>query len=186
MSKKKRKALEAKGQVLGRSTVGTIKGRETNATNNTAQMESWGIFSPLQSYLGPIVDILQPLLNGNLGILVICVLIVMLVVRGRGGSTTTDVGRGGPGVGVRGWEQAWQAEEEGLWEWLEDRSGLGGIGELGRERRMRGFEKVLGGRRRVGEGMKGREVEEAIGIMEERLEVLKRVVEGRKWKKEEV
>lgn len=184
MSKKKRKALEAKGQILGRSAVGTIKGREANSASNAAQMESWGIFSPLKPYFGPIIDILQPLLNGNLGVLVICVLVAILVLRGRGGQAATDVRRGGPGAGVRGWEQAWQAEEEGLWEWLEDRSGLGGVGEMGRERRMKGFEKVLGGRRRVGEGMKAREMEEAIGIMEERLEVLRRVVEGRKGRKE--
>lgn len=184
MSKKKRKALEAKGQVIGRSVAGTIKGREANATSNTTQMESWGIFSPLKPFLGPIVDILQPLLNGNLGILVIGVLVAILVMRGKGGPAAIEVRRGGLSTGMRGWEQAWQAEEEGLWEWLEDRSGLGGIGDLGRERRMQGFEKVLRGQRRVGEGMKAREMEEAIGIMEERLKVLRRVVEGRKGKKE--
>lgn len=183
MSNKKRRALEAKGQVIGRSIAGTIKGREANAASNTTQVESWGIFSPLKPYLGPIVDILQSLLNGNLGVLVICVLVAMLIMRGKTGPAATEVRRGGPGAGMRGWEQAWQAEEEGLWEWLEDRSGLGDIGDLGRERRMRGFERVLG-RKKVGEGMKAREMEEAIGIMEERLEVLRRVIEGRKARKE--
>lgn len=186
MSKKKRKALEAKGEAIGRSVAGTVKGREANAAGfaSPAQMESWGIFAPLKTYLGPVIDVLQPLLNGNLGILVICVLLTVLVMGRRGGSATTDVGRGGA-VGARYWEQTWQAEEEGLWEWLEDRSGLGGIGDLGRERRLNSFEKVLGRRGRVGKGMKQREVEEAIGVMEERLEVLKKIVEARKGKKEE-
>lgn len=187
LSKKKRKAMEAKGEAIGRSVAGTVKGREANAAGFTspAQMEDWGVFAPLKTYLGPVVDILGPLLNGNLGILVICILLTVLVMGRRGGAVTgTEVGRGGVGISARYWEEAWQKEEEGLWEWLEERSGLGGIGEMGRERRMGSFERVLGSRGRVGEGMKQREVEEAIGIMEERLEVLKRVVEGRKGRKE--
>lgn len=181
--------MEAKGEAIGRSAGGTVKGREAQAAgfSSPAEMESWGIFAPLKTYLGPIIDIIQPLVGGHLSLIIICILLTMLLLSRRGNQNPSqDVIRTGPAGGPRYWEEAWQREEEGLWEWLEDRSGLGGIGDMGRSGRMNSFENVLGNRRGViSEGMKEREVEVAIGIMEERLETLRKVVEGRKAKKPE-
>ncbi|RPB10964.1 hypothetical protein P167DRAFT_490155 [Morchella conica CCBAS932] len=188
--KKKRKAMEAKGEAIGRSVGGTVKGRAAQAAgfSSPAEMESWGVFAPLKTYLGPVVDMIQPLVGGNLSLIIICVLVVMLFMSRRGNQqASVTVIRNGPAGGAQYWDQAWQREEEGLWEWLEDRSGLGGVGDIGRGRRMDSFERVLGNRRgAISKGMKEREVEEAIGIMEERLETLKKVVEGRKVKNPEL
>lgn len=182
--KKRRKAMEAKGEAIGRSVGGTVKGRAAQAAgfSSPAEMESWGIFAPLKTYLGPVVDMIQPLVGGNLSLIIICILVVMLFLSRRGNQTpSVTVTRSGPTGGVQYWDQAWQREEEGLWEWLEDRTGLGGLGDISRGRRMNSFEKELGSRRgSISAGMKEREVEEAISIMEERLETLKKVVEGRK------
>lgn len=179
--------MKAKGEAIGQAAGGTVKGRQAQTAGFTspAEMESWGIFAPLKTYLGPVVDIIQPLVGGNLSMIVIAVLLTMLFMsRGGGQQAGTDIGRSGPSGGLRHWDQSWQREEEGLWEWLEDRSGLGGVGDAGRERRMDNFEKVLKGRRgAISGGMKDREMEEAIGVMEERLETLRKVVEGRKGKK---
>ena len=94
------------------------------------------------------------------------------------------------------WEQSWYAEEQGIWDWLEDRVGLhsanmGGIPDLTQEERrlkswskLRKMEKnqVLDKIRGVG-GMADREVEEAVRVMEKRLEVFKGVMNERRREK---
>lgn len=67
-------------------------------------------------------------------------------------------------------------EEEGLWDWLEDRAGVDRIPSLGNSRQM-AFEKTLA--RSAGLAMKDRQVQEAISVMKERLGSLERLVEER-------
>jgi hypothetical protein len=70
----------------------------------------------------------------------------------------------------------WVHEEEGLWEWLEDRAGLEAVPSLKSQRAAKGNVQ-----KRTGQQMKDRQVEEAIEVMKERLGSLERIYgEGRK------
>lgn len=83
------------------------------------------------------------------------------------------------------YEELWRREESELWDWLEDRVGLEGMYAP----RMEGRQKVLAaremGKRLESEGMKEREVDDAIRVTEERLGALKGAVEREKDRKGE-
>ncbi|KAL7275079.1 hypothetical protein RUND412_001981 [Rhizina undulata] len=178
---KRKKDRDAKGELTGKAAGGAQKAHDSGSAG-TADLESWGIFPPLKTYLGPIVDILQPLFQGNIAVILICVLLVVIVInQTRGGnSSAKDVQYRTVPVGRAHWEDLWRNEEDSLWEWLEDRAGLYTIGEVSRGRRMKSYERAIE-RMPLTEGMKEREVEEAIGVMEERLAVLRKIVEDRKY-----
>lgn len=97
----------------------------------------------------------------------------------RGGG----VGFTGSSERVAAYEELWRREESELWDWLEDRVGLEGMYAP----KMEGRQKVLAakemGKRLESEGMKGRAVDDAIRVTEERLGALKGAVEKGKEKK---
>jgi hypothetical protein len=88
---------------------------------------------------------------------------------------------GGGYVRERYWDERWQHEEEGLWEWLEDRVGLNEIPQLRAEGRQRSFEKSLRAKT-AGTAIKQRQMEEAIDVLKERLEMMEKVVDQEKGK----
>jgi hypothetical protein len=160
------------------------------------QTPNWGLLEPLRSTLGPLVDIFRPLINGNFAIGIICVLLFMMWFRTP---TVPSVGRpGGPASSLNertlAYEELWRREESDLWEWLESRVGMEGIGvpiaagsddrahrptvRNSRPNRPQG-EKDMENLLRD-EKMTEREIEDAIRITNERLETLQRVVEKRK------
>lgn len=181
--------------------------REREQKENAA----WGFLLPLKPVLEPLVEVVP---GGGVGLSV--VLAVLLVVVSAfmgilpffGRKSAGAGGSGSPGTFlIRGfdpgsylnspvWEQSWYAEEQGIWDWLEDRVGLhsanmGGIPDLTQEERrlkswskLRKMEKnqVLDKIRGVG-GMADREVEEAVRVMEKRLEVFKGVMNERRREK---
>ena len=159
---------------------------------------AWGIFLPLKPVLEPIVDIAP---GGGLGLLgfIGFLLIVILALTGKlpfiSGRSNASTGRGGMSRGDfgSGWEHSWYAEEQGLWDWLEDRVGLNdvrlnGIPESTQEgRRSKSWNKMTKGERIQMEkilqakgSIREREVDEAIKVMERRLEVLREIVSERK------
>jgi len=78
------------------------------------------------------------------------------------------------------WEDIWRREEQGLWDWLEDRIGMDEIPTLQQKNsKQKTFEKVFESRT-AGTALKDRQVDEAITAMEERLDALRKVVEKRK------
>lgn len=119
-------------------------------------------------------DIFGPLLPANFGVIVLTVVLTWLV------SGMLRPAANGGHVATRGgqhrWEDMWMGEEEGLWDWLEDRAGVDRIPSLGNSRQM-AFEKTLA--RSAGLAMKDRQVQEAISVMKERLGSLERLVEER-------
>ena len=95
------------------------------------------------------------------------------------------VGFSGPPERVAAYEELWRREESELWDWLEDRVGMEGVyapGGKGDERQRVLAAKEMG-RRLEGEGMRGRQVDDAIRITEERLGALKGAVEREKERK---
>jgi len=97
-------------------------------------------------------------------------------LKGRG--TGGDVGWGvQTPERIAAYEEIWRREESELWEWLEERVGMERLRDV-----ASGEEKVLKERLR-NEHLEAKEVDHAIKVTEERLRVLKEVVEKDKVKK---
>lgn len=168
------------------------KGKTAAAANVTSDTEDavkasssqdWGMLEPLHSILGPVVDIGMPLLTGNV---VYGLLVGLLVAAWFGfGFTNKPVARPyGVGLGLYGYpdrlaayEEMWRREESELWEWLEERVGMDRLnnGEVHPRKRM--VEPRTVEERLREDRMDEREIKEAIRITEEKLKVLKSVVE---------
>jgi hypothetical protein len=141
---------------------------------------------PLHGILGPLVDIIKPILTGNV---VYGLLVGLLVASWFGfGFNPRQAGGGyGPGIGfptnpdrLIAYEELWRREESDLWDWLEERVGLHRMhdGEVPIRRRVaepRSVEEKIREDR-----MNEREIEEAIRITEEKLNVLKEVHDRKK------
>ena len=129
--------------------------------------------------LEPLLDIVAPILTGN----VVYGLLVGLLVAawfgfGFNGQRRYDdriMGPYGYPDRVAAYEEMWRREESELWEWLDERVGLHRLGNEGAARPVV-EPRAMGGKMR-GEGVAGREMEEAIRVTEEKLRVLKEMVE---------
>ena len=173
--------------------------REKEERENAA----WGIFVPLKPILAPVVEMVPREVGLLFG--VGALLLIILALAGKlpfvgGRNKTRAWGNKGDMMGFRAgygdpqsWEQSWHAEEENLWGWLEDRVGLSSA-RMGaspqttqEERRAHAWNKLgkleknwmLNKIVEAG-GMADREVEEAVKVIERRLEVLKAIVNERR------
>lgn len=84
-------------------------------------------------------------------------------------------------------DEVWQDQEAQMWDWIEDRVGMDAIPGLQhniREERRKGFVRKYG-EKTAGLEIKDRQVEEAIVVMEERLQSLKEMVEKSKFERQE-
>ncbi|KAJ2895387.1 putative gram domain-containing protein [Zalerion maritima] len=168
------------------------------ATTKSNAKQSWGVFEPVEPFLGPIVDIIKPILTGN----VVYGLLVGLLVAtwfGFGFPNRPASGIGRPyGANdlldyryypdrIVAYEEMWRREESELWDWLEERVGLRRLGNEGEPVgiRKRAIDPRTVEERLREDRMNEREVNEAIRVTEEKLKVLKEVVEKRKLVNEE-
>lgn len=94
-------------------------------------------------------------------------------LRGNGASELGHWGIGTP-ERIAAYEEMWRSEESELWKWLEDRVGMDHLRDA-----AVGEERVVKDKLRD-ERMAAREVDHAIRVTEERLRVLKGVVEKEK------
>ncbi|KAI1881325.1 hypothetical protein JX265_000151 [Neoarthrinium moseri] len=150
--------------------------------------QDWGLLEPLHGLLGPLVDIIKPILTGN----VVYGLLVGLLVAswfGFGLNPRQNIGGYGPGIGfpahperLMAYEEVWRREESDLWDWLEERVGLHRINDDTAPIRKRVVEPRTMEERLREDRMTEREVEEAIRVTEEKLHVLKEVHDRRKPK----
>lgn len=172
--KKNRRDTDARtrgGRAVGASSVVAV----------TPGPESWGLFEFLRPYLGPIGDILGPMLPANFGIMVMAVLVTWFIATrfrspAANNGQMTATGRYPPYYNL---EDMWKNQEERMWDWIEDRVGMDGVPGLqysNREGKRREFERKYAAKA-AGKGIKSRQVDEAIAVMEERLESLKRLVD---------
>lgn len=144
------------------------------------------MFEPLHGILGPVLDILGPILTGN----VVYGLLVGLLVatwfgfgfngQPRGSPYGRDLGFMGYPDRVVAYDEIWRREESDLWDWLEDRVGLHRMSEEAMPVRKRVMEPRTVEEKLREERMNEREVEEAIKVTEEKLQVLKSVMERKK------
>ncbi|KAI0427261.1 hypothetical protein F5Y09DRAFT_333475 [Xylaria sp. FL1042] len=177
----KGKKKKARGK-LNRASKDSLRGAVDSTFPKT---HDWGLFEPLHSILGPIVDILKPVMTGNV---VYGLLVGLLVSTWFGFGFNSQHRSIGYGRGVAfssypdravAYEEIWRREESELWDWLEERVGLHRMNEGGTPIRKRVTEPRTMEEKLQEERMSEREVEEAIRITEEKLNVLKSVI-GRK------
>ena len=200
-------ASSAANSVAAQKAAREKAAREKEERENAA----WGVFLPLKPVLGPVVEMVP---GGGMGLLIGVGVLLVIICASTGklpffGKKTTARDRNPLGrysrLGIppgrygsySDWEQSWYAEEQGLWDWLEDRVGLnaantGGVpSNTQEERRAKAWNKLSKIERnqmlnKIEEvrGMEEREVEEAVKVMEKRLEILRAIVNERKTQQE--
>jgi hypothetical protein len=172
-----------KGKKKGR------KGRESKSISKQTDVASdskpvasnWGLLEPVHGLLGPLVDIVKPLLTGNVlygllvGLLVASWFRFGFTGNGRG---SRDLGMGyfGTPERVAAYEEIWRREESELWEWLEDRVGMDRLRDVSK---MPIEAQTIQDKLKE-EKMDEREMDAAIRVTEEKLRVLKASVEKNK------
>lgn len=178
----------------GATGKGKKRGRKGSKANNLSRVTdgasetkpeaaNWGLFEPVRVIFEPIVDIIKPLMTGN----ILYGLLVGLLVASwfrfgfpLAGGGNQDIGMAYLGTPERiaAYEEIWRREESELWLWLEERAGMDRLREAGRMP----IERLDVEDRLKSEGMEEREVEDAIRVTEEKLTILKDVV-GKKREK---
>ncbi|OJD11387.1 hypothetical protein AJ78_07838 [Emergomyces pasteurianus Ep9510] len=201
------KGLKGKRKGAGTTELEGEVGAQAPSESEKPKAENWGILEPLRGPLGPIVSIFKPFWSGNVAAGVIAIVLVMVWFRSPPPSRLGSSGVGSPLLSIPermiAYEELWQREESELWNWLEDRVGMDGLAypvanpiqsydesdragnsrtERQRQKQQHKSEEVLEGRLRH-EKMTEREMEDAIRITQQRLNMLK-VVMKRKPKDE--
>lgn len=199
---KTRTTKTGKGKVK-RQRVATVQAGVAATASVSAksvrQSANWGLLEPLRRPLSPIIDTFQPFVTSNVVLGMLFVMVVMMWLR-----TPSQTSVSHPGIGYSGYhapsltermiayEELWRREESDLWDWLEERVGLESSAFLDsasnhedhqthlkvKIRRSKS-ERDLDSRLRD-EKMTEREIEDAIRVTHERLEILQRVIERRK------
>ncbi|KAH8911406.1 hypothetical protein BR93DRAFT_956297 [Coniochaeta sp. PMI_546] len=146
--------------------------------------QDWGLFEPARPFLGPFVDILGPVMTGNV---VYGLLVGLLVATWFGFGSNASGGRYGRELGYiasadrqAAYEEMWRREESELWDWLEERVGLerlNGAPIAAVLPRKKGADPRSMEEKMREDRMSEREIREAIRVTEEKLRVLKEVVE---------
>ncbi|RDW78708.1 GRAM and VASt domain-containing protein [Aspergillus mulundensis] len=174
------------------SDEGATADAKSVADTSPKKAESWGVFEPLRGILGPVADILEPLWNGNVAVLVIGILLFMLFFRQPSHpALSSDMGYNGHSIPQRlaAYEEMWRREESELWNWLEDRVGLDGIAvpTMNRQSDSHNFRNSRRSQRErelkdslSEETLSDREMDHAIRSTRERLDTLERILSKRR------
>lgn len=169
-SKGKKVRRKGREKSVGKTTDGAIDSKPAK--------EDWGLLEPIHGLVGPIIDILQPLLTGNIlyGLLVGLLVASWFRFGGRVGNGDLGMGYLGTPARIAAYEEMWRQEESELWDWLEDRVGVDKLRDVGK---MPVEAQMIQERLKV-EKMEDREFDTAIRVTEEKLKVLKSSVEKKK------
>ena len=182
-----------------RKRVGKSSPTSTKSQVVKGNDESWGLLEPLRGIFGPIVDIFKPF-AGTVAVVIIVVLLCIIWFRRPVGGPAGGMGYPGS-ARLAAYEEMWHKEEGELWSWLEDRAGIDGLafrddlepkvkkgtGQTAKAKakaKAKERQKILDSRdteaRLREERMSEREMEDAIRVTQDRLEVLKGVMERKK------
>jgi hypothetical protein len=170
IGKSKKKGRKEKSK----SAPGEIDG--TSDSKGPPSKDEWGLLEPLHGPLGPIVDIVKPLISGNM---VYGLLVGLLVAawfsfdynRSGGGSRDMGFFVNTP-ERIAAYEEMWRQEESELWTWLEERVGMDRVHMNNPTAdQAKSIEEKL-----REEKVSEREMDTAIRITEEKLQAMKHVV----------
>jgi hypothetical protein len=139
-----------------------------------AKQSNWGLLEPVRGLLGPIGDILESIFTPQIIIFLLGALL-MYSWFFRGGSSAVGPNQWSAAQRQVAYEEIWRHEESELWNWLEDRVALDRVHSSvgGKKININDDPQI----RVQPKDMKEREMDEAIRITEERLQVLKKKVE---------
>ncbi|KAL2135733.1 hypothetical protein VTI74DRAFT_7103 [Chaetomium olivicolor] len=173
-------ARDKKRNRKSKSAVASNPASDAETPSKLSNKQTWGVFEPARPILGPVVDIIQPILTGNV---VYGLLVGLLVASWFGFGTrpaapryTHDPAYANAPQRLAAYEEMWRREESDLWEWIEERVGLERLGTDPPLRKRSVDPRTLEEKLRE-ERMDERELREAIRVTEEHLEVLKTVVD---------
>ncbi|OCT54688.1 GRAM domain protein [Cladophialophora carrionii] len=193
-------------KLIKKKRKGEKKAKEEIQEEEKAQAPNWGVFEPLRGPLTPVTDMLRPVLKMEAVVAILCVMVVLLWIRGP--STSTQLGpHSSHSSRMAAYDSMWVREENEFWDWLESRASVDTVvlrqQSGANQRRNRNEASVLAkqtlkqqrqGRPKSAssldvedqikaEKISQRELEDAIRITKERLEVLENVVDKKKRKK---
>jgi hypothetical protein len=149
----------------------------TSASSTTAAQVKkldWGLLEPIRGLLGPVADLIDMVVTTQ-GIIVLLALLLVYSWFFRTPvasiSHTNNLSAAQRQVA---YEEIWRAEEADLWTWLEERVALDRVhNSVTGARVLQGHEIQS---KLVAEGMKERQIDEAIRTTEEKLKELKGAV----------
>lgn len=184
----------AGGAGAGSGSKGKKKSKKSKAAGSTTDAEdeqvrprhvpktNWGPLEPVRGILEPILDIAKPLLTGNMmyGLLVGLLVATWFGFGLPGRQASGDMRMYGYPDRLAAYDEMWRREESELWEWLEERVGLERLHEGSLPIRKRAMEPSTVEERVREDRMDEREIEEAIKVTEEKLKVLKGVMDKKK------
>ena len=173
----------------GKSKKKTRKGKESKslsksidgASDSKTEPANWGLLEPVRSIYEPLMDIVKPLFGGNVTYILFGLLLIAswyrFVIFNRGSTHDLSLGLySNTPARMAAYEELWRREESDLWDWLEDRVGMERLRDVSQ---MPIEKRAVGGKLKE-QKMGEREVEAAIRVTEEKLQVLKGIVDGRK------
>ncbi|KAL9592589.1 MAG: hypothetical protein Q9179_006568, partial [Wetmoreana sp. 5 TL-2023] len=185
---KKGKKRKGEGDIDSEAPVA----EKTKDISTPIQDKSWGVFEPLHGPLGPVVDVISPLISSNTIIAFLVFLLLISWFRGpksrHAGNQLRYANMPSP-ARMAAYEEIWRTEESELWKWLEERMDMRDISypastgrksaEVQAQRKRylqsQGFKAKL-----AEEQMSEREVDHAIEVTEEKLEALKMALHKKK------
>ena len=157
------------------------------------QAKSWGMLEPLHGILGPVVDMVKPLLGGNIAFVIIGILLFILFFRRPSQPSIVSHDIGCPGYSLpqrlAAYEEMWRREESELWSWLEDRVGMDGLAvptvSRTMESRTQQYSRKVQSERALAskvneEKMSDLEMDHAIRTTRERLDTLEKILLDRR------
>ncbi|KAF4916901.1 putative membrane protein [Colletotrichum viniferum] len=182
------------GGAAGGAAKGKKRGKKGKATGSSTDIEDeqvrpknvpkkdWGPLEPVRSILEPILDIVKPLITGNMmyGLLVGLLVATWFGFGLPGRQPSRDMRMYGYPDRLAAYDEMWRREESELWEWLEERVGLERLHDPNISTRKRAMEPITVEERVREDRMDEREIEEAIKVTEEKLKVLKGVMDKKK------
>ncbi|KUI68327.1 hypothetical protein VM1G_04166 [Cytospora mali] len=178
VAKGKKKGKKGKSEKAANVTSDT----EAEASKASSKPSNWGPLEPLHDIVGPVLDIVGPLLTTNVIYGLLVGLLIMTWLSGRSNRHVarpygSELGFYGYPDRIAAYEEMWRREESELWEWLEERVGMDRLNSGELHTRKRVMEPRTAEEKLREEHMDEREIKEAIKITEEKLHVLKSVVE---------
>ncbi|KAF2126254.1 hypothetical protein P153DRAFT_347333 [Dothidotthia symphoricarpi CBS 119687] len=158
----------------------TIVSNPTPASQ--AKQSNWGIFDPLRGILGPIADILESLISPQIIIFILGALLIYTWFF-RGGAAAKGPNSWSTTQRQVAHEEIWRNEESELWKWLEDRVAMDRVVVHHASAGSNKYHDDQALFQIRPETMQEREIDEAIRVTEERLDVLRSAVERERGKK---
>jgi hypothetical protein len=135
--------------------------------------------------LGPIFDILKPILTGNVMYGLLVGLLVAAWFRFPSNKPQHGLSMYGYPDRLAAYEEMWRREETELWDWLEERVGLERLNDGRVPTQRKPIEPRTVEERIREERMDAREIQEAIRVTEEKLMALKGVMDSSRKKSAE-